>query len=838
MTFCFSRLLVVFEGRTVAGLGRVTALTAFMLTCAAAASPQRCDPEWSSAFPEGDIEGAVYALTVFDADGPGPGQEILCAGFSGGSAGGIDCRNIAQWDGARWSPMGAGLGVADGVPVYALAVYDEDGDGPGLPALFAGGRFTTAGGQPAAFIARWDGQEWSAVGGGVSGTENPGVQSLQVIDEDGAGPKRPVLIAGGSFIEAGDVGANFIARWDGQAWSGLSSGLDRAALCLTVFDDDGPGPHIGALYAGGDFQFAGGKQVNRLARWNGQSWEKWESGITAPVTSLAVLDDDGPGPLRPALYVGGKFAEIGGQPFGHLGRWDGAGWSTVGGGLSSSVTALGVFDADSDGPLEPVLIASGPFGTAGGVKAKGIAAWDGVAWSELDGGITDHANDLETFDAPGGSRLYVGGSIHEAGPTRPEGIVSFGDGQWRGLDAGFDSSVTDLVVMDEDGDGPGEPVLFASGTFGSIGGVVAGGVARWDGQGWTGLNGGVAWQDGPVALGTWDSDGDGPAPPALYASGRYRDAQGVHKYGFARWNGSSWALITNLQFAADEMLQYDEDGDGPLPSALFLAGSFDGGIMRWDGKSLTEVGNGTNGDAYALATFDPDGTGPMDTLLIVGGNFTDAGGKAALRVATWDGSNWMAAGNGVNGAVFGLHAIDVDGPGLQQPRLYAAGGMSSGAAYWDGSQWLNVGIGGTGYALTGFDPDGGGPAQVDLYFAGPSLVRRERETWRAVAGGTNGQVLALAGYQDPGAPGEPSLFIGGDFTRAGDQSSGHIARLLCAPRGCAADCVADGELDFFDFACFVTLFNYGDPITDCDASGELDVFDFLCFVNAFEAGCP
>jgi hypothetical protein len=65
--------------------------------------------------------------------------------------------------------------------VHALVVFD-DGSGAG-PALYAGGGFNTAGGQSASKIARWDGQSWSALGGGATSNQ---VFALAAFD-DGAG---------------------------------------------------------------------------------------------------------------------------------------------------------------------------------------------------------------------------------------------------------------------------------------------------------------------------------------------------------------------------------------------------------------------------------------------------------------------------------------------------------------------------------------------------------------------------------------------------------------------------------------------------------------------------
>lgn len=55
-----------------------------------------------------------------------------------------------------WQPIGEGVG---GVP-YAITSYDGD--------LIAAGAFTSAGGQPANRIARWNGSDWEAMGPGLN----------------------------------------------------------------------------------------------------------------------------------------------------------------------------------------------------------------------------------------------------------------------------------------------------------------------------------------------------------------------------------------------------------------------------------------------------------------------------------------------------------------------------------------------------------------------------------------------------------------------------------------------------------------------------------------------
>ncbi len=135
--------------------------------------------------------------------------------------------------------------------VLATAVFNS-GTGP---ALYAGGLFTTAGGVAANRIAKWDGQNWTALGDGA----NDAVRALAVFD-DGTGP---ALYAGGLFTTAGGVAANRIAKWDGTQWASLGTGIDSFVLALAVFDD-GRGP---ALYAGGDFITAGGRPSLYVGKW-------------------------------------------------------------------------------------------------------------------------------------------------------------------------------------------------------------------------------------------------------------------------------------------------------------------------------------------------------------------------------------------------------------------------------------------------------------------------------------------------------------------------------------------------------------------------------------------
>jgi hypothetical protein len=165
---------------------------------------------------------------------------------------------VARWDGASWSPLGAGMNWG----VYALTTCygAEPKDGGSVlqvPELIAGGLFTLAGGAFSPGIAAWNGMTWDPIG--PSGT-NHGVYALEVYEGD--------LIAGGSFTQADTVPANRIACWNGTGWEALGNGMDNTVWVLDLY-----GPVTEDLIAGGEFVQAGDTLARRLAEWDGIEWQ-------------------------------------------------------------------------------------------------------------------------------------------------------------------------------------------------------------------------------------------------------------------------------------------------------------------------------------------------------------------------------------------------------------------------------------------------------------------------------------------------------------------------------------------------------------------------------------
>lgn len=152
--------------------------------------------------------------------------------------------------------------------------------------LYAGGLFTTAGGNPANRIAKWDGNTWTGLGSGV----NNAVLALAAIGTN--------LYAGGNFAIAGGATIGPIARWDGNIWFSLGAGpTNGQVLALTTRGNE--------LFVAGYFQGSGGLNIKNIAKWNGSTWSPLGSGLDNTVYALAVAGTK--------LYAGGAFTLAGGR---------------------------------------------------------------------------------------------------------------------------------------------------------------------------------------------------------------------------------------------------------------------------------------------------------------------------------------------------------------------------------------------------------------------------------------------------------------------------------------------------------------------------------------------
>ena len=338
-------------------------------------------------------------------------------------AGGKVANGIARWDGKEWFPLGDGVDPVihplwDDPTIKSLAVIGDN--------LYAGGRFTRAGGKTAHGIARWDGTEWWPLGSGLScGSYSEWRDSLFCYGIYVLAASGSDLYVRGEFSEAGGVEVNNQAIWNGgewsaPVWSASVPGIPGSYVTqLALFGDD----HYALVYR--EFTHASGALAHARVgwfKWNGQQWSP-QGPEFDPARRLFPFGDN--------LYA----TRVQWEPdsIGVL-KWEGEEWQFMGAGFLRSPDS---WSPDSWGRVKTmvehggVLYVGGDFETTvGGKPVGGIAMWDGCGWAPLGIGVADEffttwkgyrveVNAMAVL----GDYLYVGGSFRSAGGKPSQNIA-------------------------------------------------------------------------------------------------------------------------------------------------------------------------------------------------------------------------------------------------------------------------------------------------------------------------------------------------------------------------------------------------------------------------------
>lgn len=215
------------------------------------------------------------------------------------------------------------------------------------------------------------------------------------------------------------------------------------------------------------------------------------------------------------------------------------------------------------------------------------------------------------------------------------------------------------------------------------------------------------------------------------------------------------------------------------------------GALGEEKRTVDFIPNGVNGQVYALAV--------QGSNIYVGGKFNMAGDTPAPNVAKWDGKNWSALSNGLDGPVYALAwgRDNVLYAGGNFSRVCSSADCSSvgvqanHVAAWNGSTWspLGNGVDGDVYALV-LD------TSSNLYIGGNftsicaapdcatgtsanNIARwnQDSKTWlqlvtEVAPNGVNATVRALAWESAP----RNLLYVGGDFTAAGNVTANRVVR--------------------------------------------------------------
>lgn len=193
------------------------------------------------------------------------------------------------------------------------------------------------------------------------------------------------LLAGGVFTAAFNYPGDYISRWDGSGWLPLPGLLPEGEF--GIGEVESICEFNGQIVVGGLFTTAehADGSVN-VARWSVGNWIPLSSETDGIVSALCVHDGK--------LIAGGSLSSIDGTPVNEIAAWDGVAWEPLEGGLvdadttdnlGSSVYTVVSFNGD--------LVVGGYFAVATDPGIQNLAKWDGSAWSSM-GVVANGVSDL------------------------------------------------------------------------------------------------------------------------------------------------------------------------------------------------------------------------------------------------------------------------------------------------------------------------------------------------------------------------------------------------------------------------------------------------------------
>ena len=355
-----------------------------------------------------------------------------------------------------WSHVG--VGATSSTPSLDGHVYALNSQNPGV--LYAGGDFTTAGGNPKAKrIARWNGSTWSALG------NTPLTNGAVFAIAYHAGK----VYVGGTFQNAGgQPNADFLAVWDGSSWAPFCN----STLPGSAFDGTVDALQIigNTLYVGGSYQNGAGIDAADyllacdLTTGDSSATVDHDGDFTGGVYALTA-DSNG------TLYAGGTFINLDQiDAADHVAAYDGT-WHAMGTGPDNRAVSDFVRSLTAKGT--DVYVGTDSLDVAGIAQADHVARWDGTSWHAV--GANTAGNDgwfpattfidaLTTY----GSLVVASGSFQNANGIATADEIAYFDGTtWRPI--GSDGAGNGPL-----GQGSGLQVvnglLYASGNFTSAGG--------------------------------------------------------------------------------------------------------------------------------------------------------------------------------------------------------------------------------------------------------------------------------------------------------------------------------------------------------------------------------
>lgn len=582
--------------------------------------------------------------------------------------------------------------------------------------LFVGGDIRSINGVVVHNVARYDGNSWTDLNGGVDGT----VFSLKL--------KNHELYVGGYFQNAGQVGVNNIAKWDGVSWSSPGPGLPYVIRSIEFFHD--------SLYTSG---YPPGGSLYFLSVFDGNNWLQNVKHFNNTVSGLQATDsvlfvyghftladsDTAHGLISysnnstfiyPEIFTNGfnglvlKDTSIYLAPASNeteLAYWSGAQWHLTNLNLIGAITNLAVFQdtlyavahdyIQGTGDFMDIIkisdnqsyvniarsnhsswtqeqyeaVCSTPsklyFGGSlthlGDTLAISLFSYDGNVWANPGKPASDNRDAfsypfvLTMVQDSSSGNVIVGGQFLFAGETFSANVAMWDGTQWISMDGGLSSRVTKVIYFNND--------LYAFGYFGRSGSNWLGRMAKWNGTSWQSLGTGA---NNPIRDAIVFHN-------ELYVCGSFDTINGMSALHVAKFDGVNWSTI-GTNYLDDNAVQFTIMDD-----TLIVAAERSFTLFTVDCKFARLIGNvwDRKGSYTSFNQYDASFLNYHDTLFV---SMTDASGGTA-RVMNFYNSDWHLFANPGNSYCFWSHLYDYH-------NQLAFSAANAGFSLFDGTQFNQV----------------------------------------------------------------------------------------------------------------------------------------------------
>lgn len=258
-------------------------------------------------------------------------------------------------------------------------------------------------------VAYWDGTFWYGLSSSISFGGR--VNSIAIA------PNGYIYVCG-TFTTLSGVAANRIAYWNGSTWNAMGTGLNSDANVIRVAPN-------GDIYVGGNFTTAGGVACTYIARWDGFQWKRVGQfgGMNNVVNAIAFSTDGN------SMYIGGTFTDQNGFAANAMLRVASYNtntglFSAMGSGFNNSVYALCLTPSN-------ILFAGGAFTASGSTTINRVAYWSGSAWIAMGTGVNSNVNDIRAFPD---SKVLIIGDFTTANGKNANGAVSWNGSTFFNID--------------------------------------------------------------------------------------------------------------------------------------------------------------------------------------------------------------------------------------------------------------------------------------------------------------------------------------------------------------------------------------------------------------------